>query len=50
MLRLADLDDWLASLRKRSDPSFWTAEAIARSDEWAKLRELASAVLLECGD
>ncbi|MBB2968522.1 hypothetical protein [Leifsonia aquatica] len=50
MLRLADLDDWLASLRNRSDPSLWTAEAIARSDEWTKLRELASAVLLERGD
>lgn len=47
MLRLADLDDWLAMLRDRSDQSRWTPEAVARSSDWAKIRELAGAVLRE---
>ena len=47
MLRLADLDDWLAMLHDRSDRSQWTPDAVARSSDWAKIRELASAVLRE---
>jgi len=47
MLRLADLDDWLAMLRDRSDESPWTLDAITRSSDWAKIRELAGAVLRE---
>ncbi|MFE4949607.1 hypothetical protein ACFQ9V_05805 [Leifsonia sp. NPDC056665] len=47
MLRLADLDDWFAMLRDRSDQSQWTPDTIASSSDWAKIRELAGAVLRE---
>lgn len=45
MLRLADLDDWLALLRDREDSQFGTPEAVFDSVAWARVRELAGAVV-----